>query len=429
MGGDPLKTARSLWRAVAPHGVRSMAQPLSLKLALSSVRRSLSDHETASKLGPLLVSGLINEAKGVSEAARLTIGALKAAGYPVVALDLRLLLDARSAAEAALPLDGDGGVWLIHANAPEALKALARLDPAHWRGRYRIGYWAYELPVAPPLWAAASKAFHEIWAPSRFVAEALEACGVNVPIRVMPHPVATGDSQPKPDRAAFLIPRDAFAVLAMGDLHSSATRKNLLGAIDIYRRTFPSPDAKSVLVLKTQSGDAHPAFRALAEAAAGGRRDIVFITQTLSHLDVRRLIASVDVLLSPHRAEGFGLALAEALLAGVPALATGWSGNLEFMRDVPELLIKNAMVPVRDPKGVYPSAGLNWAEPEIDDAVAKLGALASDPALRRHLSMKGGAAVERLCLSWTRSELDTTALGRLVLPRADETSMRAGSTV
>jgi glycosyltransferase involved in cell wall biosynthesis len=429
MDGDPLKTARSLWRAVAPHGVRSMAQPLSLQLALSSVRRSLSDHATASKPGPLLVSGLINETKGVSEAARLTINALKAAGYPVIPLDLRLLLQARSAAEAALPLDGDGGVWLIHANAPEALKALARLNPAHWRGRYRIGYWAYELPVAPPLWVAASKAFHEIWVPSRFVADALEASGVGVPIRVMPHPVATGERLLKPDREAFLIPRDAFAVLAIGDLRSSATRKNLLGAIDIYRRTFPSPDPKSVLVLKTQSDDAHPAFRAQAEAAAGGRRDIVFITQTLSQSDVRRLIASVDVLLSPHRAEGFGLALAEALLAGVPALATGWSGNLDFMCDLPELLIKNAMVAVSDPKGVYRSAGLMWAEPDIDDAVVKLGALARDPALRRHLAIRGGAAVERLSHSWAQSELDATALGRLVLPRADGTSMRAGSTV
>lgn len=416
MGGDPLRIARGLWRVAVPHSVRAMAQPLSQRLALSSVRRALAKHRSPAKPGPLIVSGLINESKGVSEGARLTISALRSAGYPLVALDLRLLLQARSAAEAALPEKGEGGVWLIHANAPEALKALARLDPAQWVGRHRIGYWAYELPVTPPLWAAASKAFHEIWAPTRFVAEALEASGVDVPIRVMPHPVATLERPVKADRAAFLIPRDAFAVLAMGDLHSSATRKNLLGAIAIYLRAFPASDGKSVLILKIQSGDAHPAFRAQAETAMAGRKDIVLIADTLSRRDVQRLIASCDALLSPHRSEGFGLTLAEAFLMGVPALATGWSGNLDFMRDMPELLIKSTLVPVRDPHGVYQNANLQWAEPDADDAAAKLCTLASNPELRRRLAIRGAAAVQQLSGAWARTELDATALGRLVLP-------------
>ena len=35
--------------------------------------------------------------------------------------------------------------------------------------------------------------------------------------------------------------------------------------------------------------------------------------------------------MSPHRSEGFGLPLAEAFMAGVPALATGWSGLVLFI--------------------------------------------------------------------------------------------------
>jgi glycosyltransferase involved in cell wall biosynthesis len=414
MRADLLKTARSLWRAAVPRSVRALAQPLSLHLALSAVRRALGDSEGPAQPGPLIVSGLINESKGVSEAARLTIRALSAARFPLVGHDLRSLLNARSVVDARLPVGGAGGVWLIHANAPEALKALARLAPARWLGRYRIGYWAYELPVAPTIWRVASQAFHEIWAPSQFVANALKASGVDVPIRIMPHPVATDTSLPTPDRSRFLIPPDAFAVLAMGDLHSSATRKNLLGAIAVYRRAFPAPDDKSVLIVKTQSGDSHRAFRAQAEAAISGRRDIVLVAEELSRVDVRQLMASCDVLLSPHRSEGFGLTLAEAFQLGVPALATGWSGNIDFMSDLPELLIESRLVPVRDRHGVYRGAGLQWAEPDLADAASKLSALASNPALRQRLAARGRVAVERLSTAWTRRELDDTALGRLV---------------
>lgn len=415
MGGRPLNAMRGLWRGAVPRSVRTMAQPLSLRLALAGVRGALAKAEPVAKPGPLIVSGLISESKGVSEAARLTIRGLAAAGYPVSTMDLRTILNARSADEASLCARGEGGVWLIHANAPEALKALARLAPAQWLGRYRIGYWAYELPAIPPLWSAASQAFHEIWVPSRFVAEALMASGVAIPIRVMPHPVATGDPTTPPDRARFSIPSNKFAVLAVGDLNSSETRKNLLGAIDIYRRAFPAPDGKTVLIVKTQSGETHPAFRVRAEAAVGGRKDIVLVAKTLSQLDVRRLIASCDVLLSPHRSEGFGLTLAEAFLHGVPALATGWSGNLDFMRGLPELLIDSVQAPVRDPQGVYRGAGLRWADPNPADAAAKLRMLANDPALRADLAARGSAAVLRLSDAWDRSELDATALGRLVL--------------
>jgi glycosyltransferase involved in cell wall biosynthesis len=428
MGGDPLKTARGLWRAAVPQSVRALAQPLSLRLALFRVRRALANHEPPVQPGPLVVSGLINETKGVSEAARLTMRALSAARYPLVGHDLRTLLNARSTAEAALPVAGAGGVWLIHVNAPEGLKALARLSPTQWLGRYRIGYWAYELPVAPTLWRSASHAFHELWAPSRFVADALKASGVDVPIRVMPHPVAIDERLPTRDRARFLMPRDAFAVLAMGDLHSSATRKNLLGAIAVYRRSFPTPDGKSVLILKTQSSDAHRDFRAQAETAIAGRKDIMLVADTLSRFELRGLLASCDVLLSPHRSEGFGLALAEAFQMDVPALATGWSGNLDFMSDLPELLIDSTLVPVRDLHGVYGRSGLQWAEPDLADAASKLCALANDPALRQRLAAKGRAAVERLSTPWSRRALDATVLGRLVSCEDDRMSMHAWPT-
>jgi glycosyltransferase involved in cell wall biosynthesis len=409
-----LGMARRIWRGAMPASARAAFQPVAAGLLARRAFAAASPLEPAFAPGPLVVSGFLSESKGISQAARLTVAALAEAGFAPVAHDIRNVLARGPGGGARLPASEPGGVWLAHCNAPEAVAALAMMAPESWRGRYRIGYWAYELPMAPPSWVRASRLFHEIWAPSRFVAEALRSAGVTTRIEVMPHPVAAENLSPHPNRAQFGLPADAFCVLAMGDLLSSATRKNLAGAVDIYRKAFPTPGEGRRLAVKAMGGAAHPDFIDYANRIARERPDIVFITENLPGPDVRSLLASCDVLLSPHRAEGFGLPLAEAFLMGVPPLATGWSGNVDFMADLDDLLIAYTMTPVRDPDGVYPAGRLSWAEPDVDDAVRKLLALAASPDLRRSLARRGRLAVEALSDPWSRDRLQPTALGQLV---------------
>lgn len=401
---------RRAWRALLPVGLRRQAQPLLGVWATARVRGAIRRSPVSAAPGPLVVSGLINETKGVSEGARLTLAGLRAGGLSVVGHDLREVLGAGPGGRARLPQTTPGGIWLIHANAPEAIRALAYLDPAEWLSRRRIGYWAYELPRLPADWARAAPAFDEIWVPSRFVADAARAAGVATPVRVMPHPVAEGFAAGRADRARFGLNEGVFTVLAMGDVASSVTRKNLDGAAAIYRAAFPADDGRSRLVLKVQGASDDPQFAALARAMTAGRSDVTIIAETLETQAMRDLMASCDVLLSPHRAEGFGLAPAEAFLSGLPALATGWSGNLDFMSGMDELLIAHRLVPVRDASGVYRQAGQSWAEPDIADAAAKLQRLAQDSDLRDRLAQAGSARVKALSDVWSRENL-LSALG------------------
>lgn len=410
----PMSAGKRLWRALAPAGLRRMAGPMVLRLAEGRARSAVrSAGSRASVPGPVIVSGLLSETKGVSEGARLTVAGLVAAGFDPVAHDIRPALTRGPTGKASLGVDQPGGVWLLHLNAPEMVHALAAIDPKEWAGRRRIGYWAYELTRLPAFWARNADLLHEIWVPSRFVAEAVRASGVTTPVRVMPHPVHLRASA-KPDRSRFDIKADEFVVLAMGDLNSAASRKNLTGAIDIYRRAFPEDGSGARLIVKTQSDAQHPDFAAMAAEAAGGREDIMIVGWSMQGDDVASLVAAADVALSPHRAEGFGLVLAEAFLAGVPALATGWSGNMDFMADLPELTIAHGFTPVRDPSGVYKASGLEWAEPDVADGAVKLRRLRDDPALRRALAERGRAAIVALGRAWTREALEETALGGLV---------------
>ena len=398
-----LRAGSRAWRLAAPAPLRGLARPAMAAIAERRVLEALASPESSPTPGPLIVSGFLTESRGVSEAARLTLAGLRSGGLSPEVHDLRPVLDGGPGARSPLPFD-PGGIWLVHANAPEAIHALSYLDPGSWRGRRRIGYWVWELGRVPASWVRASRAFHEIWTPSRFAADTILASDVTTPVRVMPHPVAL--SQPAGrDRAAFQIPEGDFVVLSMGDLRSSLTRKNLLGAIEIYRRAFPEAAAGRRMIVKVQSTDPHPAIDAAVEAAISGRPDIILLADTLPVVGVKKLIASADILLSPHRAEGFGLPLAEAFMAGIPALATGWSGNLDFMGDIPELLIRHRLVPVQDPYGIYKAPGRMWAEPDMDDAAARLRSLAGSKSFRAALAARGRKAVEAQAAAWSRETL------------------------
>src|SRR5262245_57447922 len=97
-----LRMVRQAWRALVPASMRSIAQPLVAMLAERQVRATLQGATSELEPGPLVISGLVSETKGVSQAARLTIAGLRAAGYAPVEHDLRPLLAAGPGARGRL---------------------------------------------------------------------------------------------------------------------------------------------------------------------------------------------------------------------------------------------------------------------------------------------------------------------------------------
>ena len=69
--------------------------------------------------------------------------------------------------------------------------------------------------------------------------------------------------------------------------------------------------------------------------------------------------------------------MAEAMLLGKPVVATGYSGNLDFMNDGNSCLVRYRMVEVE--KGSYPYGDNQvWADPDIDHAVSHMLKLVDD---------------------------------------------------
>ena len=103
------------------------------------------------------------------------------------------------------------------------------------------------------------------------------------------------------------------------------------------------------------------------------------------------MYAKADVLLSLHRSEGFGLTIAEAMLAGLPVIATNWSGNVDFLTKERGVPIGYRLVPSRDPQATYDHAHMHWAEPDIGEAAEALRRLRADPVAAHRLGMAAAA--------------------------------------
>jgi glycosyltransferase involved in cell wall biosynthesis len=195
------------------------------------------------------------------------------------------------------------------------------------------------------------------------------------------------------DRAAFGLPERAVIVLASFSLASSFARKNPLGAIAAFRAAFGDrPDR--LLLLKIGKPEHYPDDLAAIRHAAAGAANIRVETRRFGDAERHALTACADIVLSLHRAEGFGLVPAEAMLLGKPVVATGWSGNMDFMNADSAALVDYRLVAAADPRGVYAVRGAMWAEPDPGAAAALLVELADDPARRAALGARGQAMAQ-----------------------------------
>ena len=352
------------------------------------------DRHPPSAIHGIAVAGELSRPTGLGEGARLMRLALDQLGIANWGQDVGDRLPGGQDGRQPLEIPPPGAPIVLHENPPSLPWSLLRLPRDLIRGRHVVGYWAWELPVAPPSWRAGLGFVHSVWVPSQFTADALRAMlpgDGRIGLHVVPHPAAVAPPVPSAlDRASFGLPADAVIVLVSASLASSFTRKNPLAAIAAFRAAF-GDRADRLLVLKLNHVDHFPDDFAAVQAAVAGAANIRIEPRILPYADRHALTACADILLSLHRSEGFGLVLAEAMLLGVPVVATGWSGNMDFMDAESAALVDFRLVPARDPRGVMQVPGAIWAEPNIAHAAGHLRRLAEDIEARRALGAAGAA--------------------------------------
>ena len=254
---------------------------------------------------------------------------------------------------------------------------------SEWTKRYNIGYWFWELESFPTSWKYATHMVDEIWVATEYIAEAMRKSGKKA-VKI-PFPLEFELPPNSMSKEYFGIKPDKFTFLFSFDFLSAIARKNPQGVIKAFKEAFPSSNDSVRLILKTINSRSNlGALKKLADLIDGDLR-IELRDNYLSQDEIRGLIRSADCYISLHRAEGLGLGLAEAMYMGKPTIATGYSGNLEFMNESNSLLVSYQLVPIA--QGEYPNGvGVRWADPSIDEAALAMRKIVDDLALREKLS-------------------------------------------
>ncbi len=361
--------------------------------------------------------GYLQAETGMGEAARSLARALETTELPMSRHNLGIGVIARQEDRSFTEESGGAlayDVNLFVANADQVQPVYEHLGGEIFGGRYNIGFWLWELETFPDRWRPAFDVLHEIWTPSTFCLDALAAVSP-IPVRRVPIPVREAP-EASHDRSHFGLPPDAFIFLFSFNFLSYAERKNPLGLVRAFRRAF-KPGEGPLLVLKSSSEDFSPELQGSLEHEIGDA-DVRMIQGYVDRDEALSLTAVCDCYVSLHRSEGFGLTLAEAMIAGKPVIATPYSGVSDFFDVNTGYPVRYDLVEIEEDVGPYP-AGAVWAEPDIEHAAELMRQVFEHREEASEVAKRGQERVRR--------QLSAEAVGRTLSLRFDAVMARVNS--
>ena len=355
---------------------------------------------------PLLI-GYLETAFGLGEYARGLASALQSANiqfsaYPYNCFTGRPPAEAPWAPRYDVDTFHDINIFCM---ATDKTRTARRIIGHHrFDKRYNILATAWELPKIPASWKADLDFFDEIWAMSRFVADAFRPV-FSKPITVIP-PCVDVDPNVASTPRIFGLESGTFHCLFSFDFNSRPHRKNPQAVVEAFEQAFGNGARGPSLVIKMSGAEEHYLeYVNQLETAARRNARIKILRGEFKRQDIIGLLASVDCYVSLHRAEGFGLGMAEAMALGKPVIGTGYSGNTDFLTTDTGYPVPFHLRAVEAEEYPYAYGNL-WAEPNVEAASYLMRQIVADPSAAR---MKG--AQGRL---YVQKQYSPSAIGTLI---------------
>lgn len=224
----------------------------------------------------------------------------------------------------------------------EADLAVIHEDPLFWPRIFEdhpvlrqmpvAGYAVWEGERLPEIYRPGLGLVRAVWTASSFSAQALRQGHPRV--RVLPHVVEA--VVPSEEDRCWVRDRLGPGGYFFSIVDAVNPRKNLDALLRVFARVRLTAGPRARLVVKQYRRD----------VALGDFPGVVSLASELSQGRMAALHEGALAYVGPHRGEAWGLGLSEAMSHGVPVLATGWSGNMEFMDPGNSVPLRYALEPV-----------------------------------------------------------------------------------
>ncbi|HEX8270176.1 MAG TPA: glycosyltransferase [Flavobacterium sp.] len=341
--------------------------------------------------------GLHSAKSGFGEAFRGNLRACESAGIPIQLYDARKPEQDRTAKYS---------INVVQLQLSLIPGFLDNYGHQFLENRYNIGYWVWETEEISDEFLEFAFLFDEIWTASAYCQKAF-AARLKIPIVCIPHVAAT-DFVADQEKPPVDIAADKFVFLNIFDFGSLIERKNTLGLISAFELAFGSSNPAVLLLIKSSSADSYPDDKKLIADRIASSSNIRLIDEMFAREDLLRLINRCQCYVSLHRSEGFGLNLADAMAMGKPVIATGYSGNLEFMNVNNSLLVKYKLTLLETALHPFPK-NTSWATADVEHAAALMKVTRSGSPEIAEMNKRAQADI--------RTGYSSEAIGRIIKSR------------
>lgn len=304
--------------------------------------------------------GYLDDGLGLGESGRLIASSLESNNIPVA----KISINCRQQVPEKLP----ELPYQINLFCMDYTHTTAFLEQLGWKKLqqfYNIANIFWETNLFPKERIIHWNYLDEIWVTTKYIQEHA-SIATNIPVYRIPQPI-----QLPPLRDSSIC-RESFHIgpqytfLFCFDFLSIFNRKNPLAIIAAFTKAFPH--AKDVqLIIKSTHGEKCPTHAKTLEETVKSDPRIRWIDGFITPQRRYELMNACDCYISLHRSEGLGLTMAESMLLNKPVIATGYSGNIDFMNEANSFLCSYTLTPIGKESPPYPANGV-WAEVDIDEA-------------------------------------------------------------
>ncbi len=351
------------------------------------LRQWVADREQKGGLNLIGPVGFIN---GVSISARGYASCAINAGIPLNVIRWSQGFERLRSTPVQYPSTDRQQINLVHLNldllAGAGFLDKSPLDEIVVPSRYNILIIYWELSSLLPEWHETLHRFDEVWCASTFMARSVAAV-TKRPVRVVRPMLERESVAPTRTRRDFELADDRFVFFYAADAGSILGRKNPKALIDAYVEEFGPDEGACCLVKIHYSNVDSPEIREILSIAEQ-RPDVIFMDRLLEDAEMHDLFQLSDCYVSPHRSEGLGLTILEAMGAGKPVIATPYGGAADFVTSESALPLDYRLIEVGEGNEPYPAQYL-WADPSKDSLRQAMRALFADRKLADELGRKG----------------------------------------